>query len=139
MQLNFFIDANIFVSFFNSQDSNYDKAGLIFEDFNKVQVKLFTLDLIIYESLTVLSQRGSKNLALEFKKFINKKKSLQVFKKSDKLEKLAFRLFKKVKSKNFSFVDAFILAVLKQNSWLTLASFDKKLVKEAKKLNLKAY
>ena len=134
-----FFDANIFVAYSNKQDSCFLKAKKILEWADENKAKIFSLDLVIYEVLTVVSLRCGKKNSLTFGKSIFKKREVAIIEKSKKLEKSAWQIFQKVKSKNFSFVDAFILASLKQNPWLTLVSFDKRLVKEAKKLRLKIY
>lgn len=134
-----FFDANIFIAAANEKDSCFKKAEKIVNWTKEKRIKVFSLDLVIYETLTILSQRLNKKSSLDFGNEVFKKKSVRLIEKSKKLEKSAWQIFKKIKAKNLSFVDTFILAALEQNPWLTLVSFDKRLVKEAKKLKLKIY
>lgn len=132
-----FFDANVFIAVANKKDRDFKKALKVIQLARRQKKRIYSLDLVVYEVLTVLSLRLNKKSSLDFGQEIFKKKSVILIEKNQRLQKFAWQIFQKVKSKNFSFVDAFILAVLKQDPALVLASFDKQLLAEAKKLKLK--
>lgn len=76
------------------------------------------------ETYTVLSQRISKQFSLDFGKNVYKDRVFTVVWIDRKLEKETWDIFVSIKDKNFSYVDASTLAVLKKEKIGSLLSFD---------------
>ncbi len=122
MKQNLFIDTNIICSLYNIKDSLYTKAQNIkplFKIYNPV-----VSNFILLETYTVLSQRISKQFSLDFGKNVYKDRVFTVVWIDRKLEKETWDIFVSIKDKNFSYVDASTLAVLKKEKIGSLLSFD---------------
>jgi len=129
-----FIDTNCFCGIYNSKDSLHLKSKKAFRNLKKQKHRLFTSNYIFAEALTILSQRAAKKISIEFGKDIFRQRSLINILTADLSTDLeAFKIFKKVRSKNLSFVDASILALMKKYKVDYLLTFDERLIRLAKK------
>lgn len=135
MKQKIFIDANFICSLYNPEDSLYKKANDI-----KRLIKEFDPALsnfILLEIYTILSQRISKKFAIEFGKRIRQRHQYVLFWVDRKLEDEVWAIFKKIKDKNFSYVDASILAVMQKERINYLLSFDEYFKKLEQEYNFK--
>ncbi|MBU0618866.1 PIN domain-containing protein [Patescibacteria group bacterium] len=133
-----FVDTNYFCGLYNSADTLHLKSKEIFEKFKKTQHKLYTSSFIVAEVLTVLSQRIGKKSSIDFgTDILSQENLIKILRINTKIERDAFVIFKKIKSKNFSFVDALSLALIKKHKINLLLTFDKQLVNLAKTNNIK--
>jgi len=132
-----FIDANYFCGFNNRRDTLHEKSKQVFKILRQQEHTLYTSNFIIAEALTVLSQRAGKEVGLKFGQDIfgifSPIKILRTDKKTD-LE--SFNIFKKIKSKDISFVDATNLALMQKYKISYFLTFDQQLLKIAKKFNI---
>lgn len=83
-------------------------------------------NFIISEVITVLSQRAGKTVALEFADAIygQENNEVKIIRLDEDLELAALKVIKGIQSKNVSFVDATIFAILERYKIHHLASFD---------------
>lgn len=117
-----FIDASFYLSLLNPQDINHQKAikmGKKYKDEDYV-----TTQLVLGEVLTVGSQRFDKALTIKFVEEILDSSTKIVLEKPG-LIKRAFDLFKKIKSKNVSWVDCYSFAVMEGLKIKKALTFDK--------------
>ncbi len=134
-----FIDSCCFCGLNNSKDTLHIKSKLAFSSLRKEEHKLFTSNFIISETITVLSQRAGKKAASKFGEDIfNQDNLIEILRTNISDEINSFNIFKKVKSKNISFVDVSTLALMKKYKINYLLTFDKKLIIEAKKYKIKS-
>lgn len=122
MKKNIVVDTNVICALYNPEDSLYKKAQRIKSLFT--EYKPIVSNFILLEAYTVLSQRISKEFAVSFGRRIKEKHSYAVAWINPKLEEEVWDIFASIKDKNFSYVDASILAVMKKEKINHLLSFD---------------
>ncbi|MDO8639860.1 MAG: PIN domain-containing protein, partial [bacterium] len=135
MKQNLFIDTSVICSLYNSKDSLHIKAqGIkpLLDIYNPV-----VSNFILLETYTVLSQRISKHFSVDFGKNVYKDRIFTVIWIDRKLEEEIWDIFVSIKDKNFSYVDASTLAVLKKERIGNLLSFDSSFAKLEEKFNFK--
>lgn len=123
-----FVDTSAIVAVSNLVDPNNILAVEILQ---KVQVQApeFVIsNYVIAEILTVLSQKVSKSDAIQFKE--EKLEKMEVVRINEYLEHQAFEIFKKIKSKNVSFVDCTSFALMQSLGIKTVFTFDKDFKKQ---------
>lgn len=117
-----FIDTNFFCALYNEKDSLHEKARAIWpklHDFDYV-----VSNFILLEAYTILSQRASKTQAVSFGNYVRKENPYTIIWIDRNLEKNIWEIFKQIKDKNFSYVDASILAVIRKEKITHLLSLD---------------
>lgn len=117
-----FIDTNFLCALYNEKDSLREKARSIsptLENFDYV-----ISNFILLEAYTILSQRASKIQAIAFGNYIRKENPYTIVWIDRNLENDIWSIFKSIKDKNFSYVDASILAVIRKEKISHLLSFD---------------
>ncbi|MDP3735122.1 MAG: PIN domain-containing protein [bacterium] len=121
------VDANVFIALLNKDDALHLRAVALWADMKQENRELVTLNVVASEALTVLSQRGSKALALELAETLygDGKNDIEMVYADRMLEERALERFRSIRSKNFSFVDTIILAALERYAIPALASFDR--------------
>lgn len=122
MKQNIIVDTSVICALYNPKDSLHAKAQRIkplFTEYTPV-----VSNFILLESYTILSQRVSKAFSIAFGKRVREKHSYAIVWIDQKLEDETWEVFKSIKDKNFSYVDASILAVMKKGKIGHLLSFD---------------
>lgn len=123
--LKIFIDSDAFVAFIKRNDSLHAKAKSVFEKLEKREVIFFSSNYVFSETITVLSQRVSHEIALEFITLIKNPENGFLLERIDEaLEEEAIEIFKKQKSKNTSFIDCTNIALVKRLAIDAIFSFD---------------
>ena len=117
-----FVDTSYLCSFYNKSDSLHERAKKTSSLLKKFRVVLS--NFVLLECYTVLSQRVSKQHVLSFKEDMYDEKYYHTYWVDKILEKQVWDIFSSIKNKNFSYVDASILAVLKIEKISHLLSFD---------------
>lgn len=117
-----FIDASFYLSLLNPNDSNHQKAIELSVQHKKGDY--VTSQLVLGEVLTVGSQRFDKDLTVKFVEEIFKSHTKIVLEKRE-LVKDAFNLFKRIKSKNISWMDSYSFVIMKRLGIKKLLTFDK--------------
>ena len=121
-----FIDTSFFVAIFNGDDSLHRRALEVMREMNGRAYLPITSNFIVSETITVLSQRASKQTALIFVDFIyHRGADMQVLTVERDLEERALRYFSKMPSKNISFCDCVSLAVMEVFGIKKIATFDR--------------
>lgn len=117
-----FIDASFYLSLLNPQDINHQKAVKIGEQYQNENY--ITTQMVLGEVLTVGAMRFNKPLTIKFVREIIKSRT-QILLEKPLLVKQAFGIFKKIKSKNVSWVDCYSFAVIKKLNIKKALAFDK--------------
>lgn len=122
MKQTVFIDSNVLCGLFNDKDALHQKSknAITFLIGSRLAVSNF----ILLECYTIISQRTSKENAINFRQYMLTDYQYELFWINRKLEEDAWKIFSSIKDKNFSYVDASILAVMKQEKISHLVSFD---------------
>lgn len=118
-----FIDTNVFVAIKDDNDSTHDRAMLLLKTLKKSKkVKFYTSSDVIGESLTVISKKLGKLAAIEFlSQFKNYAHEIFIDKY---LHQETRDFFRRVKSKNISFIDCSSVVAMKRHKIKTIFSFD---------------
>lgn len=122
------VDANVLVALFNQDDTLHKRAVALWQEFrNDQELLLYTSNFVLAEVLTVLRLKASREAALSFGAIVfGQTKVLQVVYIDRELMKRAYEIFSRVPIKDFSFVDASLVA-LSEAFQAELATFDKHL------------
>jgi len=126
-----FIDTNVFVALRDETDSTHIKAIHLYEALKSDNTKFMTSSDVIAESLTVISKKLGKKSAIDFLD------GIEVFAKEifidENLHRETRKFFRRIKSKNISFVDCSSVIAMKRNNIKYIFSFDE----DFKKLGVK--
>ncbi len=117
-----FIDANVLCGLFNNKDSLHEKSKKAIISLKKSEFAIS--NFILLECYTIISQRTSKENATHFRDYIFANRQYKIFWIDRRLEDEVWLAFKSIKDKNFSYVDASILAIMKKQNVRHLLSFD---------------
>lgn len=132
-----FVDANVFIALINQEDRLHQRALELRDQLRKEKGRLVTSSFVLAEVLTVLSLRVNKKKAIEFGELVYKKtKFLKIIRPTKGTEELALDYFKRIKSKNISFVDCLTLAIVKIFGIKRIFSFDKDFLRIKPKFEL---
>jgi len=120
-----FVDSDIFVAMIKKTDANHQKARLLYNKLEKLNVSFATSNYVFAESITVISRLINHNTAIEF---INNMRSADciysISQVTPEIEEMAIEIFKKQTSKNVSFVDCTNMALMKHCHFDFIFSFD---------------
>ncbi|MBI4079494.1 MAG: type II toxin-antitoxin system VapC family toxin [Candidatus Levybacteria bacterium] len=118
-----FVDTNFFCAIHNKTDSLHNKA-------QKVLPLLFsytlaTSNFVLLEAFTIILQRASRRQAMIFKEEIYQPDAYKIIWIRQEQEEEIWNIFTSITDKDFSYVDASILAVMQKEKIKHLLSFDK--------------
>lgn len=131
-----FVDSNYFVALFNDRDALFQIASDIATRLGAA--KIITSNFIFLETVTVLSQRRGQTLALAAGEYLLNNPLIEIMQIDYNLQQDTWEIFKDLKLKNTSFVDASVIAVMQAESLEELLTFDLKDFKLlARKYNFK--
>ncbi|MFY9462835.1 MAG: PIN domain-containing protein [Candidatus Sungiibacteriota bacterium] len=121
-----FVDANVFIALLNKDDALHERAVSLWVQCKNAKRHLMTANVVVSEVITVLSQRASKALALRFADTIySRSRDIELIYADEGIETAALGYLRSWSTKNASFVDAIIVAIMKQRGIAHLASFDR--------------
>ena len=118
------LDTDALVALINEEDANHLKAQEVNDRLIKAGVQFIITNLVVGETLTVLSRKVDHSVAVKFG-FDIKKGEVAIIRVDEALEETAFEIFEKQPSKNTSFIDCTNMAVLEKYKWQFIFSFDK--------------
>ena len=121
----FFIDSSFIVALFKNFDSNHDKAKLISEQLFTLSSELIISDFVFSESLTILSQKVGKEIALKLQDFLLDRQIFRIIYLDEILIMKSKEIFSQAKSKNMSFADCTSLAIIEYETIKNFVTFDK--------------
>lgn len=121
-----FVDASAYLSLLNPDDNNHQRALDLIKEIT--QNEFVTSQAVLGEVLTVGSMRFDKQKTIKFVEKILSSKTLVILETSP-LTKLAFKLFKRVNSKNVSWVDCYSQAIINSCNITDVFTFDQDFVK----------
>lgn len=119
-----FIDSNYFISLFNAEDSLHLQAKSISKQLQQDEIELVCSNYIFLETVTVLSQRGSRQLSITAGTHLQNSPRLEITPITPHLHQLSWQIFQKIGRKNTSFVDCSIIAVIQAEGISKLLTFD---------------
>jgi len=120
------VDSNYFIALNNPLDTNYVKADIISHKVIEKNPFFVISSFTFLETTTVLSQRASRQIAVETGNDLLHNKHVEIIHITDGLQQKSWQIFQAVNKKNLSFVDCSILAVMQYEDIDTLLTFDQK-------------
>ena len=120
---NIFVDTSAFVSLWDDKDPNHIKAIRIQSKLKELKVNVYVSSDIIGETLTVISRKLGKENAIDFLEKIQESNVQEIF-IDEFLHKETRKFFRKIKSKNISFIDCSSVIVMKRSKVDVIFSFD---------------
>lgn len=124
--LSIFIDTDAFIAFVKKNDSNHKKVKQIFHALQDKTVTFYTSNYIFAESVTIISQRIGKDIALQFIETLRAKDAIfSTIWVTKEIEEKAIEIFRKQSSKNISLVDCSNIAIIEINNFNGIFSFDR--------------
>lgn len=119
------VDADAFVALTKENDSNRERAKQALEKLLTLPVKFVASNYVFAEVVTVLSLRCGKSVAQAFIQRVKSPSSFVAFRWVDEdVEKFAIEFFDHQRSKNVSFVDCVNMAIMEQDKFDAIFSFD---------------
>ncbi len=115
-------DSNFYIALYNPEDTLHDQAVQAAEIIKRENIKVLISNFIFLETVTVLSIRGNRKIAVEAGTALVKTPHFIHFDKS--LTQQTWEIFQKIDKKNMGFVDCSILAVMKAEDIKYLLTFD---------------
>lgn len=128
-----FVDANAFIGLLNRKSSLHQLAIQKSAKIKQENEILATSDIVVAETITVLSSRIDRRLALTFGSEIEEG-GIQIFYLEPETLSLAWKIFQKQTSKNVSFFDCTSFAIIEKYKVDKVFSFDSDFVKHGKNL-----
>lgn len=122
MKQTIFIDSNVLCGLFNDKDALHEKSKKAITSL--IKSRFVISNFILLECYTIISQRTFKKNAIDFRQYMLNDDQYNLFWINRKLEEDSWNIFSSIKDKNFSYVDASILAVMKSEKISHLLSFD---------------
>lgn len=119
-----FVDTNFFVALFHPADALHEDARRIAAACSVASTLLVISNFIFLETVTVLSQRRGKDIAIAAGNYLLSNPFIEVVHVDETLQREAWNIFSNASAKNISFVDASIVAILKMETIATLLTFD---------------
>ena len=121
------VDSDSFIALVKEDDDNHQKAKEYFAQLDELPVMLVTTKYVFAEVATVLSQRVSHAVSIQFVDTLLAEPQAIKFidAHSDSIFDSAVDFFKKQSSKNVSFVDCTNMAVMQNFNIRYIFSFDK--------------
>lgn len=118
------VDSDIYYSLLDKNDANHKQALLLNKKYLIKGIEFITLNLVIFETATVLSHKINQQTAVFFLQNVLSGK-MQIIRLDEYIEKEAFKIFVRQQRKNMSFVDCANMALMKKLGLTTIFSFDK--------------
>lgn len=135
MEHSVFIDSNIFIALLDESDSTHDKASKLVAELGTRAFNPVTSNFVVNETITVVSQRIGKSNAVRFADYLYfGDHNIKVITVDRDVEERALEVLKRTKSKNISFCDCTIYAIMNRYGMSALASFDKHMQKGSFKI-----
>lgn len=119
-----FVDTSAIFALYNTGDIHHARAVKYSEILKNEEIVQVTSNIIISETLTLISMRVGKETAVGFGKALERSNYRHEF-INEFLHQKAWRLFQKIKSKNVSFFDCTSFAVMEALGIKKAFTFDR--------------
>lgn len=118
-----FVDASAFVALYYAEDPHADAARRVSRELTNQGAELYTSNYIVAETLTVVSQRAGKAVALAFGGKV-RRGDVTLVRVTDDIEDEAFGVFAQA-PKDVSYVDCTCVVACRRLGIPTIFSFDR--------------
>lgn len=132
-----FLDSNYLIGLYSSKDSLHERCIQITKKISNADLQLIASNYTISETITILSQRAGKKIAIQVGKYLLEENEINIIQQTADHDQKTWQVFKTIRNKNLSFVDASIIATMEQEGIRNLITFDKHTQSIARKKRLK--
>lgn len=119
-----FADSSFLIALFNSHDFLNEKAKEISREIGESGKTIVISNYIFLETMTVLSQKESRQVAVEAGLHLSENPFVEIVHIPEAIHNDSWRIFQAVKSKNISFIDCSVIAVMLAYGIDKLLTFD---------------
>jgi len=120
-----FVDSNYFIGLFNPLDALHERAITIAREIETKQIPLAISNLIFLETVTILSQRGGRPIAIRGGQYFFDDPNMKIVHIDEQLQRDSWTVFQEVEKKDVSFVDCSTVAAMRAEGVRTLLTFDR--------------
>ena len=117
-----FIDTSAFYALADKKDPAHRKARKFLE---KINIPLVTTDFIFAETMSLITKRLGKNIAIEFGKGIKESSIIDLMFLSVEYQNLAWDLFCSQEDKEWDFIDCTCFIAMEKIGIMTAFSLDR--------------
>jgi predicted nucleic acid-binding protein len=123
---NIFIDTSAFYASFDPEDENYQTSAGFFNEIKENSgYRLFTTNLVFYETVTLIRSRIGIAESIRFGQNLRQSNEFHAIFVDQAREAKAFELFTGHTDKNYSFVDCASFVIMKELGIQKAFAFDK--------------
>ncbi len=122
--MNILTDSNYFYALLNPFDSLHEKAIYLSQKIKEDNATLFVNEYIILETLTIISQRINKQLAIDLGNSFLKEDGVSLIYVNEKIFQNTWKIFKQNINKDMSFADCSLIATIQDRPIDALLTFD---------------
>ncbi|MFL5318809.1 MAG: type II toxin-antitoxin system VapC family toxin [Myxococcaceae bacterium] len=119
-----FVDTGAFYALQVQGDRWHEAALRAFQTLMASSIRLFTSNLVVGETFTLLLIRHGRHAAWSFHDAVVRSKSIEIIHVSDEVENLAWTLLRRYADQPFSFVDGASFALMRQKKITRALAFD---------------
>lgn len=120
-----FADSNYFIGLFNPEDSLHLRARQVSQILHDKKISIVLSEYNFLEVTTVLSQRAGRKTAIIAGHGLRTNPDTTIVHINEYVHEATWKIFQGIEKKNFSFVDASILAIMEVEDIKSLLTFDR--------------
>lgn len=120
-----FVDTSAFAALENRRDEKHVEAIRLRDSARKKGETLITSDYVLDETLTLLSRRAGRSIAIDFGAAILASKAVTIHRITSDVFGASWRLFSGYQDKEFSFTDCTSFALMKELGSTEAFTFDR--------------
>ena len=120
-----FVDTGAWFAFIDKTDYLHPRAIKHFKHINAKNSRLYTSNLVIHETITLLARRLTKKIAIDFIKRIYPDESINIMPVDFNTEQEALKTFIKYADQDFTVVDCTSFVLMQENGIKRAFTFDK--------------
>ncbi|MBI4669773.1 MAG: PIN domain-containing protein [Elusimicrobia bacterium] len=119
-----FIDTGAFIGRYMAGDQYHDKASHAWDKLEKNHQRLFTSNLVIVETATLLTRQAGYGFAAQRVRNILDSRVIQILRPAEPQEREAIELLEKYADQRASFSDCLSFVLMRQTKIKTAFTFD---------------
>lgn len=126
MNKNFiFVDTGAWFAIADTSDQLHNKATEHIKKLSESKAVFITSNLVVHETIMLLSRKLSKNAAIRFIDMIYNDENVKIIQSNEILEGKAYQTYKKYSDHDFSVADCVSFVLMKEHALKKAFTFDK--------------
>jgi hypothetical protein len=120
-----FIDTGAWFAIADKTDQFHGKATEILHTLVESKIPMVTSNLIVHETVMLLSRKVSKTAAVHFPEKIYADGDIEIIQTDEEIEQKAYKIFKRYTEQDFTIADCCSFVIMKENQIRHAFTFDK--------------